>query len=124
MNKMLVAALGVILAGIIVVKQTGIADGFANPVDREALNRVEVQLHKVQVALNQYNADLGEIPSGFADLVSYGLLQQSDLQDPWGHELAYRSEMRRSSAHQEEYEIFVYSKGPDGIQDNQDDIYI
>ncbi len=124
MNKLFVAAIGVVLGGIVVVKQTGIADGYTSTADREDLNRVEVQLHKVQMALHQYNSDLGEIPTGFSDLVNYGLLKQSDLQDPWGHELAYRSERRKTSAHKEEYEIFIYSKGPDGIQDNKDDIYI
>lgn len=126
MNKLFIVAV-LIIAGWLVLQYTGVTQSlFADSAQpRQDHNRVEVQLHKVRMALHQYNTDLGEIPTGFSDIVNYGLLQWSDLKDPWGHEFAYRSEKKSTSTPlHEEYEIFVYSIGPDGIQDNQDDIYI
>lgn len=89
-------------------------------------NQVKAKLHKVKTALYMYNAESGEVPVGFDEVVSFGMLRWEDVRDPWGKQFAFRSEKKAVStiAFTEEYEIFVYSSGPDGIKDNGDDIYI
>ncbi|MCZ6853499.1 MAG: hypothetical protein O7G86_06225 [Gammaproteobacteria bacterium] len=91
-------------------------------IDRTA---VQAKLHRVRTALHYYNVESGEIPTGFNEVIEAGLLQWSDVQDPWGRNFAFRSEKKASSSpFTEEVEIFVYSNGPDGVQDNSDDIYL
>ena len=86
---------------------------------------VMAKLHSVRTALHMYNIESGEVPTGFEEVVNAGLLEWDDVRDPWGQPFAFRSEKKQSSiAFTEEYEIFVYSWGPDGIKDNADDIYI
>ena len=66
----------------------------------------------------------GEVPTGFDEIVNSGFLRWKDVTDPWGRKFAFRSEKKKSTAFGEEYEIFVYSVGPDGTANNRDDIYI
>ncbi len=88
-------------------------------------NEVRAKLHRVRTALHQYNIESGEVPSGFDEVIRFGLLQSGDVMDPWGRNFAFRSEQKPSTnPFAEEYEIFVYSAGPDGVQDNTDDIYL
>ena len=88
-------------------------------------NAVRAQLHRVRTALHQYNLQSGEVPAGLDELIRFGLLQSGDIEDPWGREFAFRSEKKASvNPFVQEYEIFVSSSGADGIQDNQDDIYL
>ena len=88
-------------------------------------NEVKAKLSRVRTALYMYNAESGEIPAGFNEVIEYGYLQRNQVADPWGRDFAFRSEKKASSnAFSEEYEIFVYSKGPDGVADNSDDIYL
>ena len=87
--------------------------------------RVQAKLQRVKTALYLYNADSGQVPSGLAEVVDSGMLQPQDILDPWGHTFAFRSEQQTvNEPFVEEYEIFVYSKGPDGIANNADDIYL
>ncbi len=106
-----------------VVAQSTVRQRVQPQIDR---TKVQAQLHRVRTALYYYNAESGEVPSGFSEVIDYGLLQWSDVKDPWGREFAFRSEKKTSTSplFGEEYEIFVYSNGPDGVQDNQDDIYL
>ena len=76
------------------------------------------------VLLSLRNAESGDIPLGFDEVIQHGMLASSDVTDPWGRTFAFRSEKKTSNAFMEEYEIFVYSAGPDGVEDNQDDIYL
>ena len=91
-------------------------------IDRYA---IKAKLHRVRTALHLYNLESGEVPAGFAEVIDFGLLQSSDVKDPWGRTFAFRSEKKETSNQfTEEYEIFVYSMGPDGVKDNQDDVYL
>ena len=88
-------------------------------------NEVKAKLHRVRTALHQYNVESGEVPAGFDEVIQFGLLQSGDVIDPWGRSFAFRSEQKPSTnPFTEEYEIFVYSTGPDGVRDNLDDIYL
>ena len=88
------------------------------------VNEVKAKLHRVRTALYQYNVSSGEVPVGLQEIVDAGYLQMNEVTDPWGREFAFRSEKKSSNSFMEEYEIFVYSTGPDGIRDNRDDIYL
>ena len=129
MNKLYV--LGVLLAGFgwwaatsppdLAAREDAIRKHVQPRIDR---NQVQAQLHRVRTALYQYNAESGEVPVGFDEIVATGILRWADVTDPWGNRFAFRSEKKASNAFMEEYEIFVYSLGPDGTPDNADDIYI
>ena len=91
-------------------------------VDRSA---VKAKLAHVRTALYMYNAESGDIPAGFGEVIQQGYLTAGDVRDPWGRDFAFRSEKKASSnAFTEAYEIFVYSAGPDGVPDNGDDVFL
>lgn len=105
-----------------VAAQSSLQQRIQPRIDRTA---VLAKLHRVRTALHYYNVESGEIPTGFSEVIEAGLLQWGDVQDPWGQNFAFRSEKKHpTSPFTEEVEIFVYSNGPDGVQDNSDDIYL
>ncbi len=87
-------------------------------------NEIHAKLHRVRTALYQYNAMTEEIPQGFDEVIDAGYLMVADVTDPWGRRFAFRKEKKTSNGFYEEYVLFVYSHGPDGIADNFDDVYL
>ena len=85
-------------------------------------NEIRSKLHRVRTALYQYNTMTEEIPEGFDEVIDAGYLLVADVTDPWGRRFAFRKEKKTSSGFYEEYDLFVYSQGPDGIPDNADDV--
>lgn len=86
---------------------------------------VRAKLATVRTAIYQYNIYNNEIPKGLDEVVQAGFLQITDVTDPWGNPFAFRKEKKKSSNRwMEEYEIFVFSRGPDGKSGNADDIYL
>ena len=86
---------------------------------------VRAKLAAVRTAIYQYNVYNNEIPKGLDEVVQAGFLQMTDVTDPWGRPFAFRKEKKKSSNQwMEEYEIFVFSRGPDGKSGNADDIYL
>lgn len=91
-------------------------------IDRVA---VRAKLANVRTAIYQYNIYNNEIPKGLDEVVKAGFLRITDVTDPWGNPFAFRKEKKKSSSQwMEEYEIFVFSRGPDGKSGNADDIYL
>ena len=86
---------------------------------------VRAKLATVRTAIHQYNVYNDEIPRGLEEVVQAGFLQPGDVTDPWGNSFAFRREKKDSSSEwMQEYEIFVFSRGPDGVSGNADDIYL
>ncbi len=59
---------------------------------------------------------------GLQPLVDKGYLSQPAITDEWGNIYEYRLEWGKETPWGKKYEIFVHSKGPDGISGNADDI--
>ena len=79
------------------------------------------QVERIQRALQQYINQHDGPPS--ADdavkmLLQAGLLREADLGDPWGNRLTL------IPAHDPVYYFIVFSPGPDGEKDTEDDFYI
>ena len=87
-------------------------------------NEILAKLHRVRTALYQYNAMTEEVPEGFDEVIDAGYLVAADVTDPWGRRFAFRKEKKADSGFYEEYVLYVYSRGPDGIADNVDDVYL
>ncbi len=87
-------------------------------------NEIRSKLHRVRTTLHQYNVYTEEVPEGFDEVIDAGYLMVADVTDPWGRRFAFRKEKKTSNGFYEEYVLFVYSHGPDGIADNFDDVYL
>ncbi|MEE9253660.1 MAG: hypothetical protein V3U43_01880 [Pseudomonadales bacterium] len=88
-------------------------------------NAVRAKLATVRTAIHQYNVYNNEVPKRLEEVVQAGFLQPGDVTDPWGNTFAFRREKKESANEwMEEYEIFVFSRGPDGVSGNGDDIYL
>ena len=100
-----------------------------NPAVANNLQRSQVQgkLNTVRTMLNIYIVENAEPPSteeGLQSLVSKGVITASDITDEWGNSFVYRLEWGKETALEREYEIFIFSKGPDGVSGTADDISI
>ena len=83
------------------------------------------KLSTIRNALNMYSVDGNQPPSneeGLQPLVDKGLLSADDLIDEWGNTFGYQLTMEKDPATGKDYTIKLFSKGPDGIAGNADDI--
>lgn len=83
------------------------------------------KLSVIRNALNMYEVDGNQPPSteqGLQPLVDKGLLSADDLIDEWGNTFGYQLKMEKDPATGKDYTIKLFSKGPDGIAGNADDI--
>lgn len=109
------------IIGILAAVVLGISGHVARKGD---ISKAQSDLQKIALALDEYKIERGEYWPGsdgttidvtsamINDLANYG--QGLKTTDPWNR--AYR--YKRSSAHQ----FTLWSKGPDGIEGNSDDI--
>ena len=91
------------------------------------ISNVRSKLHALRPILSMYGMGIGEPPSneqGLQFLVDQGDLTLDDITDEWGNVFVYQLEWGEERSWSKEYQIFVYSKGPDGISGNDDDIGI
>ncbi|HEX7025705.1 MAG TPA: type II secretion system protein GspG [Gammaproteobacteria bacterium] len=88
-------------------------------------DRVITKLQTLKSTLYMLGVE-GKVPpsneEGLQSLVNGGLLTESDITDEWGNTFVYRLEWGEQVGPQQEYRIFVHSRGPDGISGNADDI--
>jgi len=90
-------------------------------------SQVQSKLSALRTTLNMYSIDNDKPPSneeGLQTLVTKGVATAADITDEWGNSFVYRLEWGKETALEREYEIFIFSKGPDGVSGTADDISI
>lgn len=80
--------------------------------DRGKMTAQMLLRRRLEYAMRQYRSVHGSDPETLQDLVDEGLLQASDLVDPWGGHLAFERTGRK---------LRIRSDGPDGQPQTRDD---
>lgn len=88
-------------------------------------DKVITKLQALKSTLYMLSAE-GRLPpsneEGLESLLDEGLLTKAEITDEWGNTFVYRLEWGEQVGLEREYQIFVHSRGPDGVSGNADDI--
>jgi hypothetical protein len=90
--------------------------------------KVQVKLQKLRTAFMIYVDEFNDVPDpagGLKPLADVtGMVSASDLRDPWGNDFVYRRSKVSGNSFWDEFEVQVFSAGPDGVADTADDIHL